>query len=49
MHAYAKVRLIMSNVADAPVDCYRLDGAEFPYVLQQGLERAYLGSKTSQP
>jgi hypothetical protein len=48
-YAYAKVRLIMSNVADAPADNYKLDRAEFPYVLQQGLERAYLGSKTPQP
>jgi hypothetical protein len=48
-YAYAKVRLIMSNVADAPADNYKLDRAEFPYVLQQGLERAYLGSKPPQP
>ena len=48
-YAYARVRLIMANVADAEPGEYKLDRAEFPYVLQQGLERAYSGSKTPQP
>ncbi|EJJ24514.1 hypothetical protein [Rhizobium sp. CF142] len=48
-YAYARVRLIMANVADAEAGEYRLDRAEFPYVLQQSLERAYAGIKTPQP